>query len=64
MSVTVSEAPPPAERAVAPQWDHRLTYALLALGALAVIAVLLVFRTYPNYDTYYTLVWGKELANW
>ena len=21
-------------------------------------------QTYPNYDTYYTLVWGKELANW
>ena len=22
-----------------------------------------VRQTYPNYDTYYTLVWGKELAN-
>jgi hypothetical protein len=63
MSVTVSEAPPP-ERAAAPRWDHRLTYALLALGALVVVAVFVVFRTYPNYDTYYTLVWGKELANW
>src|SRR5215213_8590364 len=60
MSVTVSEAPP-AEPVAAPQkWDHRLTYALLALGVLVVLAV---FQTYPNYDTYYTLVWGKELAN-
>ena len=24
----------------------------------------MVYQTYPNYDTYYTLVWGKELANW
>jgi hypothetical protein len=63
MSVTVTEAPPP-ERAAAPHWDHRLTYGLLAAGALTVVAVFLVFRTYPNYDTYYTLVWGKELANW
>jgi hypothetical protein len=63
MSVTVSQAPPP-ERDAAPQWDHRLTYALLALGALAVLAVFVVFQTYPNYDTYYTLVWGKELGNW
>jgi hypothetical protein len=54
---------PPAERA-APGWDHRLTYALTAVGALVVLAVFVVYRTYPNYDTYYTLVWGKELANW
>src|SRR5215216_2324879 len=65
MSVTVSEAPSPRERAAAPEhWDHRLTYALAALGALVVVAVFLVYRTYPNYDTYYTLVWGKELGNW
>src|SRR5215218_4738525 len=63
MSVTVSEAPSPRERAAAPEhWDHRVTYALLALGVLVVVAVFLVFQTYPNYDTYYTLVWGKELA--
>jgi hypothetical protein len=54
---------PPAERA-ARRWDHRLTYALTAVGALVVVAVFVVYRTYPNYDTYYTLVWGKELANW
>ena len=49
----------------APQrWDHRLSYALLAVGALVVVAVFVVFQTYPNYDTYYTLVWGKELAHW
>jgi hypothetical protein len=57
--------PQPAPAPAAPQqWDHRLTYALLALGALAVVAVFLGFRTYPNYDTYYTLVWGQELAGW
>jgi hypothetical protein len=54
----------PREPAAAPRWDHRLTYALLALGALAVIAAFVVYQTYPNYDTYYSLVWGKELANW
>ena len=27
------------------------------------LAVFVVCQTYPNYDTYYTLVWGKELAN-
>src|SRR5829696_6527770 len=54
---------PPPQRAEPREWDHRLTYALLALGVLAVVAVFLVFQTYPNYDTYYTLVWGKELAN-
>jgi hypothetical protein len=57
-------APQPSRQRVAPRWDHRLTYALTAAGALAVLAVFLVYRTYPNYDTYYTLVWGKELANW
>ena len=59
---TAAGAPPepPAPR----QWDHRLTYALLALGAVAVLAVFVLVQTYPNYDTYYTLVWGKELANW
>jgi hypothetical protein len=64
MSVTVSEVPQPQAVPAAQRRDHRLTYALLALGALAVVAVFLVVRTYPNYDTYYTLVWGKELANW
>jgi hypothetical protein len=54
----------PREPAAAPRWDHRLTYALLALGALAVIAAFVVYQTYPNYDTYYSLVWGKELADW
>jgi hypothetical protein len=63
MSLTATK-PPPAERAAAPQqWDHRLTYGLLALGVLIIVAVFLIWRTYPNYDTYYTLVWGKELAN-
>ena len=28
-----------------------------------VLVVYVVWQTYPNYDTYYTLVWGKELAN-
>jgi hypothetical protein len=56
--------PQPAAVPAAQRRDHRLTYALLALGALAVVAVFLVVRTYPNYDTYYTLVWGKELADW
>jgi hypothetical protein len=60
--------PAPAEAAPEPaaprELDHRPTFALLALGALAVLAVFVVFQTYPNYDTYYTLVWGKELANW
>src|SRR5829696_4113254 len=55
---------PPPQRAEPREWDHRLTYALLALGVLAVVAVFVVYRTYPNYDTYYTLVWGKELAHW
>jgi len=72
MSVTDPRMPrtPPAPSGTPPkpaatqQWDHRLTYALLALGALVVLAVFVVYRTYPNYDTYYTLVWGKELANW
>jgi hypothetical protein len=41
-----------------------MTYALTGLGALVIVAVFVVYRTYPNYDTYYTLVWGKELANW
>ena len=53
-----------APRRSAPRWDHRLTYALSAVGALVVLAVFVVYRTYPNYDTYYTLVWGKELGNW
>jgi hypothetical protein len=60
--------PTPAPRVsvprAAPRWDHRLTYALTAVGALVVLAVFVVYRTYPNYDTYYTLVWGKELGNW
>jgi hypothetical protein len=57
-------AEPLPDRAGPGRWDHRLTYALLALGALVVLAVFVVFQTYPNYDTYYTLVWGKELGNW
>jgi hypothetical protein len=52
-----------AER-IGARWDPRVTYGLLALGALVVLAVFVVFQTYPNYDTYYSLVWGKELANW
>jgi hypothetical protein len=69
MSVTDPSAPPAPEPASSPaapgpRWDHRLTYALVALGALVVVAVFVVYRTYPNYDTYYTLVWGKELADW
>jgi hypothetical protein len=72
MSVTDPRTPRPSPAVPAPlpepsapqQWDHRLTYALLALGALVVLAVFVVFQTYPNYDTYYTLVWGKELAHW
>jgi hypothetical protein len=57
------ESAPSPERP-GPRWDHRLTYALVAAGALVVVAVFVVWQTYPNYDTYYTLVWGKELANW
>ena len=69
MSVTDPSAPPAPEPASPPaapgaRWDHRLTYALTGLGALIAVAVFVVYRTYPNYDTYYTLVWGKELANW
>jgi len=71
MSVIDSSAPrtPAPESAPSPErpgqrWDHRLTYALVAAGALVVVAVFVVWQTYPNYDTYYTLVWGKELANW
>jgi hypothetical protein len=69
MSVTDPSAPPAPEpasppAAPGPRWDHRLTYALTGLGALIVVTVFVVYRTYPNYDTYYTLVWGKELANW
>jgi hypothetical protein len=62
----IDQSAPPAPEPVAagPRWDHRLTYALVAAGALAVVAVFVVWQTYPNYDTYYTLVWGKELANW
>jgi hypothetical protein len=65
--MSVTETATPRTEPAAPAsggWDHRLTYALVALGALAVLAVFVVFQTYPNYDTYYTLVWGKELANW
>jgi hypothetical protein len=61
---TPAPAPPPSPARAAPRWDHRLTYALVAAGALAVLGVFVVWQTYPNYDTYYTLVWGKELANW
>jgi hypothetical protein len=57
-------APQPPAPCAAPRWDHRLTYALTAAGALVVFAVFVIYRTYPNYDTYYTLIWGKELANW
>jgi hypothetical protein len=61
---TLAPAPAPSPERAAPRWDHRLTYALAAAGALAVLGVFVVWQTYPNYDTYYTLVWGKELANW
>jgi hypothetical protein len=61
---TPAPAPAPVPERAAPRWDHRLTYALVAAGALAVLGVFVVWQTYPNYDTYYTLVWGKELANW
>ncbi len=72
MSVTdpsMPRTPPPGQeplpaRGGSRQWDHRLTYGLLALGVVVILAVFLVYETYPNYDTYYTLVWGKELANW
>jgi hypothetical protein len=62
----IDQSAPPAPQPAAPRprWDHRLTYGLTALGALVVVGVFVVWQTYPNYDTYYTLVWGKELANW
>jgi hypothetical protein len=65
MSVTdPSTAPTPVRDPVTDRrLDHRLTYALLGLGVLVVLVVYVVWQTYPNYDTYYTLVWGKELAN-
>ena len=65
MSVTESSlAPAPVRDPVTNRrLDHRLTYALLGLGVLVVLVVYVVWRTYPNYDTYYTLVWGRELAN-
>jgi hypothetical protein len=64
MSVTETATPRTEPAAPDPRaWDHRLPYALVALGGLVVVAVFLVFQTYPNYDTYYTLVWGQELAN-
>jgi hypothetical protein len=65
--MSVTETPTPRTEPAAPDprgWDHRLPYALVAVGALVVVAVFVVFQTYPNYDTYYTLVWGKELGNW
>ena len=65
MSVTdPSTAPDPVRDPVTNRrLDHRLTYALLGLGVFVVLVVYVVWQTYPNYDTYYTLVWGKELAN-
>jgi hypothetical protein len=63
MSVTATQAPPPEPAAAPREWDHRLTYGLVALGVVAIFAVFLIWRTYPNYDTYYTLVWGQELAD-
>ncbi len=65
MSVTdPSAAPPPVRDPVTNRrLDHRLTYALLGVGVLVALVVYVVWQTYPNYDTYYTLVWGKELAN-
>jgi hypothetical protein len=64
MTRTAPPVPQPQpERAEKPQWDHRLTFALLGLGVVAVLVVFVVFQTYPNYDTYYSLVWGKELAH-
>ena len=41
----------------------RLESGLLAAGVVAALVVYVVFQTYPNYDTYYTLVWGRELAD-
>ena len=65
MSVTETTTPRTEPAAPDPRrWDHRVPYALVALGALVVVAVFVVWQTYPNYDTYYTLVWGKELGNW
>jgi hypothetical protein len=65
MSVTETTTPRTEPAAPDPRrWDHRVPYALVALGALVVLAVFVVYQTYPNYDTYYTLVWGKELGNW
>ena len=65
MSVTdPSTAPEPVRDPVTNRrLDHRLTYGLLGLGVFVVLVVYVVWQTYPNYDTYYTLVWGKELAN-
>ena len=65
MSVTdPSTAPDPVRDPVTNRrLDHRLTYGLLGLGVFVVLVVYVVWQTYPNYDTYYTLVWGKELAN-
>ena len=35
---------------------------VIALAALAALGVFLGRPTYPNYDSYYTLLWGRELA--
>jgi hypothetical protein len=66
MSVTdpTTARPPARDPVTNRRLDHRLTYGLLSAGVLVVLAVYVVWQTYPNYDTYYTLVWGKELANW
>jgi hypothetical protein len=36
---------------------------LAAAGALVALGIFFARPTYPNYDSYYTLIWGKELAN-
>jgi hypothetical protein len=36
---------------------------LAGAGALVALGIFFVRPTYPNYDSYYTLIWGKELAN-
>ena len=60
MPRTQSDAPEPP--APAPR-ERRIALGLLAAGVVAALVVFVVCQTYPNYDTYYTLVWGKELAD-
>src|ERR687897_2611212 len=66
--MSVTQTDPPRAEAPEPQPDPRrrpsAEWLLLGAGVAAALLVFVVYRTYPNYDTYYTLVWGKELANW